>query len=134
MASGGRRPGAGRKLKALVQVHKVRAVEILASIDEKAVWRSLARSKDERIRLEAMKYLTDRRDGRAYQSIFTAEMPDRSGRPIWQELDYITAVNRALGYTGQLIPIGAGAPAVIEGSTDGLPASETQDSLDVLPE
>lgn len=66
---GGSRPGAGRKPKAKVLVKKVLAEDILASVDEKALWKSLLRDQDSRIKLDALRYLTDRRDGKAAQSM-----------------------------------------------------------------
>ena len=45
------------------------AEEILGSVDEKALWGRLLSSADDRIRLDTLKYLTDRRDGKARQTI-----------------------------------------------------------------
>jgi hypothetical protein len=47
----------------------VLAEEILAGVDEAAVWRELVSAGDLRIRLDALKYLTDRRDGKAPQAV-----------------------------------------------------------------
>lgn len=66
---GGSRPGAGRKPKAKVLVRKILAEDILASVDEKSLWKSLLRDEDSRIKLDALRYLTDRRDGKAAQSV-----------------------------------------------------------------
>ena len=67
--TGGARPGAGRPRKPLKILRKVLAEEILSEADEKALWRSLLEDEDPRTRLEALRYLTDRRDGRPSQSI-----------------------------------------------------------------
>ena len=69
MPSGGARPGAGRKAKALITVRKVMDEEILGTVDEVGLWRQLVASDDPRIRLDSLKYLTDRRDGKASQYV-----------------------------------------------------------------
>lgn len=69
MARGGKRPNSGRKPKPKVVVRKVVAETILASIDEIKAWKRLLKSPDDRIALEALKYLTNRRDGMPPQSI-----------------------------------------------------------------
>jgi hypothetical protein len=84
MNRGGKRDGAGRKKKPFALVKKVMAEEILAGIDEKAKWESLVNATtvvsvkgdgeagsvpvtvpDLRLQFDVMKYLTDRRDGKA---------------------------------------------------------------------
>lgn len=101
MPSGGKRRGAGRPAKPVKIVRKVLAEGILAAIDEKAIWVTLLKSKDERIRLDTLKYLTDRRDGRAPQGVnFTEETTIRI-----MPAEYVAAVNRALGFTGRLVPL-----------------------------
>ena len=65
MPSGGARLNAGRRPKSLVVVRKVLAEQILGNVDELSLWRGLLSSEDEKIKLEALKYLTDRRDGKA---------------------------------------------------------------------
>lgn len=42
---------------------------ILGAVNEQNIWERLLRSDSERIVLETMKYLTDRRDGKPVQSI-----------------------------------------------------------------
>jgi hypothetical protein len=72
MANGGRRPGAGRPKGSLNKVKLVAtdiAAQALASVDQVKVWRDLMESKDERIKLEALKYLSDRTYGKAPQSL-----------------------------------------------------------------
>ena len=74
MRHGGTRPGAGRKKGIVVQaVARSSAADILARINDDETWLWLvktARKKgDTRTVLEALKYLTDRRDGKAPQAI-----------------------------------------------------------------
>ena len=70
---GGARPGAGRKPKATVILRRTMAAEILSAVDEIAVWQGLIQCGDYRVRLDAMKYLTDRRDGKAPQAVISVE-------------------------------------------------------------
>lgn len=67
--NGGKRPGAGRKSNAVKALAKRTAEEILAVVDEVSVWNQLIQSEDSRIQLDTMKYLTDRRDGKAAQTV-----------------------------------------------------------------
>jgi hypothetical protein len=71
--NGGKRPGAGRKpstIKGVVaKLPKDTAALILAKINENQSWIELLESDDLRIRLDALKYLTDRRDGKARQGM-----------------------------------------------------------------
>ena len=69
MPSGGARPGAGRKSKPMITIRKVMAEEILSAVDEVELWRQLVASEDLRIRLDSLKYLTDRRGGKASQYV-----------------------------------------------------------------
>ena len=62
MGRGGSRLGAGRKPKPLVLLRKAMAEEILSSVDEVGLWAELLSCDDPRIRLDCLKYLTDRRD------------------------------------------------------------------------
>lgn len=75
-------PRCGRP-KGAVSLKKVTAAEILAGIDEKAVWHRLTHSKNEDIALRAAQYLTDRRDGKpvAYNEITTNERRLKLDRP-----------------------------------------------------
>uniref|UniRef100_E6QIE2 Uncharacterized protein n=1 Tax=mine drainage metagenome TaxID=410659 RepID=E6QIE2_9ZZZZ len=70
---GGKRPGAGRKpstIKGIAKnLPKESAELLLAEINAHSKWLSLAESADERIRLETLKYLTDRAYGKARQAI-----------------------------------------------------------------
>lgn len=71
--SGGKRSGSGRKPKVITQAKKSLAGDILNSIGEVKTWKwiiATARgAKDARTVLDALKYLTDRRDGRPAQQI-----------------------------------------------------------------
>lgn len=72
MAHGGKRPNAGRKAKAkadLPTVNKTVAAEILAKADEVEAWLELLNAPDLRLRFDVRKYLTDKRDGKAVQTI-----------------------------------------------------------------
>jgi len=69
---GGARPGAGRPKGSLGRKKLVSqdiAVKILAGIDEKKSWTELLASTDERIKLESLRYLSDRAYGRPSQSL-----------------------------------------------------------------
>ena len=72
MPKGGRREGAGRPKGSLGKkklATKDIAYEILRAEDEQKAWSELLHSKDERIRFESRKYLTDRAYGKAPQAI-----------------------------------------------------------------
>jgi hypothetical protein len=70
---GGRRLGAGRKPTTIKGIAKKLPREtadlLLTEINANSKWIVLANSKDERIRLETLKYLTDRAYGKPRQSI-----------------------------------------------------------------
>jgi len=65
---GGVRKGAGRKPESNV-MKKATAGEILSEVDEVELWKQLLNSSNKRIALDALKYLTDRRDGKAQQAV-----------------------------------------------------------------
>jgi len=67
---------------------------ILASVDKGRLWAKHLSSEDSRIALDALKYLTDRRDGKAPQAI---EVNDKrkSSRERLAELLTIAAARRA---------------------------------------
>jgi len=69
VGTGGRIPGAGRKPGCKTLVKRAEAADILGSIDEMALWQKLLKSKSEKIVLDAIKYLTDRRDGKAVEAV-----------------------------------------------------------------
>lgn len=66
---GGARPGSGRKPRIVKAIEKGVAYAILSPEFEKKKWTRLLDSEDERVVLESLKYLTDRRDGKAPQSV-----------------------------------------------------------------
>jgi hypothetical protein len=65
---GGKRPGAGRKVGAKTLILKDMSAEILAAANPRAIWTRLLESKDERIVLEAAKYLSNRIHGMPTQA------------------------------------------------------------------
>lgn len=71
MAKAGRgKAKMGRPPKAITDAKRNIAEAALAAIDEVAEWRAiLTQKKDPRLKFEALKYLTDRRDGKAKQAI-----------------------------------------------------------------
>ena len=69
MTHGGKRARAGRRPGARALVTRSKAEAILATVNEEAIWQRLLRSPNARIVLDAMKYLTDRRDGKAVQAV-----------------------------------------------------------------
>ena len=81
--TGGARKGAGRKPKKISTIAKKlpkdTAALILSEINEHGAWFELLKEDDPRIRLDALKYLTDRRDGRPKQAV---EQSGPSGGPI----------------------------------------------------
>ncbi|MHB2006840.1 MAG: hypothetical protein ACYCOX_02200 [Acidobacteriaceae bacterium] len=98
---GGARANAGRKPKPRVLIRKASAEAILSGVNETELWHGLLSSEDEKITLEALKYLTNRRDGLPAQSIFTKDVSEH--KPL--AVEYIQAINLALGYTGKLEPL-----------------------------
>jgi len=95
MASGGKRPGAGRKpgsvnkitalknaepeikeIKGEAARRAVTAAAVLGCIDEMAMWLKLLKDKDPGVRMKALCYLTDQRDGKAEQKIEAAGSGD----------------------------------------------------------
>ena len=69
MNHGGQRIGAGRKPGARAMVTRGKAEGILGTVKEEQIWRRLLRSRNDRIVLDTMKYLTDRRDGKPVQAL-----------------------------------------------------------------
>ena len=74
MNRGGARLGAGRKPKPMLVLRKAQAEQILGTVDEFELWRELLSCDDYRIRLDTLKYLTDRRDGKAPQTAVGGQM------------------------------------------------------------
>lgn len=68
---GGVRVGAGRKPNYLKRLgmEPLTAAKILANVDELEMWLGLLRDADRKIALDTLKYLTDRRDGKAKQAV-----------------------------------------------------------------
>jgi hypothetical protein len=64
---GGKRPGAGRPKGAIARVRGNVAERVLESVDEDAIWKDILDNGDLKLKFDAMKYLTDRRDGKAIQ-------------------------------------------------------------------
>lgn len=78
-ARGGRRTGSGRKAKAIRELQRSFAAEILSDTIEKNSFRKLLNSKDERVSLDALKYLADQKHGKASQAV---EHSGPGGAPI----------------------------------------------------
>ncbi len=76
---GGKVPGAGRKPGAKALIKKDPALEILSQVDCSKLWLDLLNCSSKKIRLEALKYLSDRAWGKALQAT-TIGNPD--GSPI----------------------------------------------------
>ncbi len=76
MGRGGARPGAGRKSNAVKAFVRVSAAEVLGDIDEKERWKHYLHHHDPKIAFEALKYLTDRRDGKPSQALMLSGNPD----------------------------------------------------------
>jgi len=74
MNRGGARLGAGRKPKPMLVLRKALAEQILGSVDEFELWRELLCCDDYRVRLDTLKYLTDRRDGKAPQTAVAGQL------------------------------------------------------------
>jgi len=70
MAHGGKRIGAGRKpgshTAAQLAAMDV-AANVLGAVDQVAIWKKLLRSRDQKLVLDVMKYLTDRAHGKPTQ-------------------------------------------------------------------
>jgi hypothetical protein len=78
---GGYRANAGRPNKATAALRRNIASDALSAIDETKEWKSILTGKDLRLKLDALKYLTDRRDGKAAQSIH-AELTGPNGQSL----------------------------------------------------
>lgn len=66
---GGSRRGAGRKPRIMKVIEKGVAIEILSPEFEKKQWLRFLNSDDERIALDAFKYLKDRLEGKPPQAV-----------------------------------------------------------------
>lgn len=88
---GGARPGSGRPAKPKVPqfANKGIASRVLAApankesgwTGEEQRWMELLNAKDERLRFDVQKYLTDRRDGKPAQGVFVGDTRE-SERPL----------------------------------------------------
>lgn len=67
--NGGKRLGAGRKTNAAKALAAGFVAEYFDSSEQEKLWKSMLRSDDEKIRLDAGKYLTDRLYGKAPQAV-----------------------------------------------------------------
>jgi hypothetical protein len=97
---GGRRPGAGRKvkrIKALVKrCDKVTAAMVLAAVDEQSKWLEFIDSDDERVALDAMKFLTMMRDGRPRQTVQVDEKREAANRAKAMSTEELIARNEEI--------------------------------------
>ena len=81
MAKGGKREGAGRKPKPKIVLTATKgiATEVFLRLDGKKnptevqLWLTLLADSDKRLRLDTLKYLTDRRDGKPAQGVFVGD-------------------------------------------------------------
>jgi hypothetical protein len=90
--TGGKRPGAGRKPGAKTLLLKDMSAEILAQANPRAIWNRLLESKDEKIVLDAVKYLTDRVWGKPLQSTLIGN-PDGSNLVSSVSINYVLPGN-----------------------------------------
>lgn len=77
--TGGVRPGAGRKTNASKLIEAGFVANWFTADFQAIKWKSLAESDDERISIDAMKYLTDRLFGKAKQAV---EITGEDGGPV----------------------------------------------------
>ena len=66
---GGVRPGAGRKTNAVKALAAGFVADFFGLGEQEKLWKSMLTSDDEKIRLDAGKYLTDRLYGKAPQAV-----------------------------------------------------------------
>lgn len=64
-----RKAGAGRKSNAQKLLDAGFVCNYFGPLEQEKFWKSMLRSEDERIRLDAGKYLTDRLYGKAHQAV-----------------------------------------------------------------
>lgn len=77
--NGGARPGAGRKSNAVKMLEAGFAAPFFGPDVQERQWRKFLNSEDEKIALDATKYLTDRVYGKAKQAV---EVTGEDGGPI----------------------------------------------------
>jgi hypothetical protein len=79
MKNGGKRPGAGRPkgARSLAQKKAIdMAAQVLAEVDQVQIWKKLLKSKQEKIVLGAIQYLTDRAHGKPAQRQIVSGDPE----------------------------------------------------------
>jgi hypothetical protein len=81
-----KKPNMGRPPKAITQKRGMQAAEILAAVNEVALWKECLECDDVRVKLDALKYLTDRRDGKAKQ---VNEITGRNGEPFGINVTFV---------------------------------------------
>ena len=74
---GGARSGAGRKPNAVKLLEAGFVAEYFGLLEQEKIWKSILASGDDRIRLDAAKYLTDRLYGKPPQAVALSEDPER---------------------------------------------------------
>jgi hypothetical protein len=67
--NGGKRPGAGRKSNVAKLLAAKFAAPFFSELEQTKHWKSLLASGDEKVRLDTVKYLTDRLYGKSPQSV-----------------------------------------------------------------
>ena len=58
----------------------------MATVNEEKIWQRLMRSRNDRIVLDSLKYLTDRRDGKAVQAMEVSG-PEGGPMELWKMTD-----------------------------------------------
>lgn len=79
---GGKREGAGRKSNKVKLLHAEFAAPFFGPVKQATLWKKYLNSSDERVSLDAAKYLTDRLYGKARQAV---ELSGQGGGPILSE-------------------------------------------------
>lgn len=111
-AWGGKRSGAGRRPRDAERWIRARglspatAAELLERADERRIWYELLNSSDDSVRLRAITYLTDRRDGKAAQQI---NLTHTTLQPSSEDVDRARAIVREIRQSQA--PIALPAPA-----------------------
>lgn len=77
---GGKTPGAGRKTNAAKALAAGFTAEYFGLKEQEKLWKSMLASEDEKTRLDAGKYLTDRLYGKAPQAVDMTSKGEQIGR------------------------------------------------------
>lgn len=107
---GGKRPGAGRRPRDAEKWIKARglspatAAELLGRANERRIWYELLNSADDSVRLRAITYLTDRRDGKAAQQI---NLTHTTLQPTRDDVDRARAIVREIRQSQPLMALPA---------------------------